>query len=383
MLILFAVFSLWIGSAAVAMAFVPAFKSQWLYFIFVYGKRINWFVLSASCLWVFIRNADISSTATGDIVSLAVMALGVLMSYRIRDEYVFEAVDYPDMASDPFALPLEDDTELALVEFGGVTKAYPLRYVAHHHIVNDRFGDKAVAIVYCPMCHSVIPMDITELGPLFVAAINNANMVVADRKTRTWFQQATLESMYGELHPHSVDMVPYQIVTWGELKVFDSVPSVVDVTEHDLRDFELPIPGVWKKIINSELTPSLSSKKRDKTFPARTRVIGILDKRFQPSSVYLKSELLEHAIVFNEQQKLFLVSNEGTVKCFSSELNGQGIALARDGDKLRDTQSGTIWTLSGHYVSGTIKHNLSLVTVSDEYWFSWKLYHSESELVRL
>ena len=107
------------------------------------------------------------------------------------------------MFDDPFLAPLTDDMQLAVIEHGDVTKAYPLDYVVHHHIINDSFGNRIVALTYCAMCRSIIPFDVTDIGPLFVGSFKDANMIVADRRTKTFFQQATFKSIIGRLHPHS------------------------------------------------------------------------------------------------------------------------------------------------------------------------------------
>ena len=122
------------------------------------------------------------------------MALAIVMAYRMHQETAFPAVDFPAMAEDPLSLPLKDDARLAVIEQAGVTKAYPLDYVIHHHIISDRFGNRTIALTYCAMCRSVIPFDVTDIGPLFVGSFKDANMIVADRRIKTFFQQATFNS---------------------------------------------------------------------------------------------------------------------------------------------------------------------------------------------
>jgi len=114
------------------------------------------------------------------------MGLTVVLAYRMHQEAAFRAVNFPAMSDDSIRLPIADDMMLAIIEYGGVTKAYPLDNVIHHHIVNDRFGDRIVALTYCAMCRSIIPFDVTDIGPLFVASFKNANMIVEDRRTRTF-----------------------------------------------------------------------------------------------------------------------------------------------------------------------------------------------------
>ena len=43
---------------------------------------------------------------------------------------------------------LEDSDELIGVVEGGIAKAYPLRILTWHEVVNDRLGDKPVAVTY-------------------------------------------------------------------------------------------------------------------------------------------------------------------------------------------------------------------------------------------
>jgi hypothetical protein len=62
-------------------------------------------------------------------------------------------------------------------------KSLPVHYVIHHHIINDFFGGHLVSLTCCAMCRSIIPIDVTDIGPLFGASLKNANMIVADSLT--------------------------------------------------------------------------------------------------------------------------------------------------------------------------------------------------------
>ena len=149
------------------------------------------------------------------VAPLALMALGIVLTHRMHQEVAFPAIDFPPQA-EAESLPLGDDMEVAIIEHGGVTRAYALNHLIHHHIINDHFGDRIVAVTYCAMCRSVIPFDVTEIGPLFVGSFKNANMIVADRRTKTFFQQATFRSLVGPLHPMDLTMVSYQLLTWKD-----------------------------------------------------------------------------------------------------------------------------------------------------------------------
>ena len=169
-------------------------------------------------------------------------------------------------------------------------------------------------------------------------------MIVADRRTKTFFRQATFNSIIGQLHPHTLAMIPFQILPWAELKRLEPLPQVCRVEQHDLREFELPIPGIWRKIVTSEATPGLPSKLRDTSFPARTRVVGVIDPIAKPEVVYLKRDLMERGVVWNKALNAFLVAVGDTVNGFKGTIAGKPIELAfnRSNGTLSDAASGTV-----------------------------------------
>jgi len=381
-LYLLSVLAVAVGAAAVYMAILEPFPLRWLYWHYFVRKPLVWSILLVGVALVGWSTWQAGAFPLSVIVPLALMGLGVLLAHRLHQEVAFPAVDHPPTAEDPMALPLDDAAEVAVVEHGGVTRAYALDHVIHHHIVNDRFGDQVVALTYCAMCRTVIPFDVTDIGPLFVASFKNANMVMADRRTRTFFQQATFDSVIGELHPHTLTMIPFQMLPWREVKRLEPMPKVAQVTEHDLREFELPIPGIWRRIVGSEATPGLSARHRDGRLPARTRIIALLDEAVGPPRAWLKSEITERGVVEIEPD-VTLVAVDGVVNAFRSRIDGRQVHLALTPDRrLADAQSATAWDLRGKTVDGDLP-DLAPVALSDEYWFSWARFHPETAVVRL
>lgn len=381
---LLALLAFLVGTAAIYMALIRPFPVEWLYYHYFLRKPVAWGILGLSGLWTLQRVASTGAFPWAALVPLTLTALAVVLAYRLHQESAFRAVDFPEMAQDPLGLQLADDAQLAVIEHGGVTKAYPLDYVIHHHVINDRFGDRIVALTYCAMCRSIIPFDVSDLGPLFVGSFKHANMIVADRRTTTFFQQSTFQSIIGPLHPHTLTMIPFQILPWREVRRLTPLPQVVQVSEHDLREFRLPLPGVWKKIVASEATPGLPARLRDPSLPARTRVVGIIDPGAHPKVAYLKRELIDRKLVRNEALDGYFVASGDTVNAFRGRIAGQSVRLsAEENGALRDTGSGTRWDIRGKYVSGPINSDLAMLAISDEYWFSWKAFHPDSELIRL
>lgn len=378
-----ALIALAIGTAAIYIALIERFPVSWLYYHYFIRKPINWTLLIGLISWTLIIYERAGEFPFWSLVPILLTGLAVILTYKMHQEVAFKAVDFPELTTDPSSLPIEEDMEIAVIEYDGETKCYPLDYVIHHHIINDKFNSKTVSLTYCAMCRSIIPFDVTDIGPLFVASFKNANMVVADRRTKTFFQQATFKSIIGKLHPTELTMIPFQILSWAEVKKSIPKPQVVNVNEKDFREFQLPIPGVWKKIMASESTPGLSEKNRDKSFPARTHVIGIIDDSIEERIVYLKKEVLAKKVVVNQENDFFLIGMDHTVNAFRKTLNHSNLNISIEKSEIIDSNSETRWDIRGKYISGSLNGNLEPIAITDEYWFSWKKFHEDSKLIRL
>jgi len=381
LLYLLALLAVAVGGAAVAMILTGRAPIHVLRWHFLARKTLVWGLAGLVGLWAGWLSWQGGAFALWTLGPVSLSLLGVVLAHKLHPAAAFVAEDFPAEAEHPLALPLADDAEMALIEHGGVTRAYALDHLIHHHIINDRFGDTTVSITYCAMCRSIIPFDVTELGPLSVVALRDANMVVADRQTYTFFQQASFDSLVGPVHPRTLDMVPFQILPWSEVKQLEPMPRVAAVTEGDLRPFELPIPGVWQRVMAGDFTPSLSASRRDHTFPARTRVVGMLDPSVGPPRAWLKQELPERGVV-EVAAGVFLVALHGVVSGYRLPRGAAGpLELTEDG-VLCTSGAATRWDLRGRRLSGDLP-DLDRVRLSDEYWFSWRLFHPQAALVRL
>lgn len=363
---------------------VEKFPIKYLYYHYHYRKPLVW-VIYLSC-WAYILYANWPlanfELDKNELIPMAIMSLGLVMNYKMHQENWFKADNFPEMTKDLFSLPISDESEIALIDFNGVFKAYPLDYVIHHHVVNDKFGNKTVSLTYCAMCRSIIPFDITDIGPLMVVSFKNSNMVLGDVKTKTFFQQETFNSVLGKLHPHSLSMIPFQVLPWSEVKQLNPIPETAIVDQNDFREFNLPIPFIWKKVKTSEFTPGLN--KIDKSFPSKTRVIGTIELTLPKSVVYLKKEVLAQKIVLNEELNITLMAVGNTVVGFSNTIGELKLELTLNNEnKIEDQKSHTTWDLRGHQLSGDLSSNLCPIALADEFWFAWKKFHNKSELIRL
>ncbi|MEA1785415.1 DUF3179 domain-containing (seleno)protein [Arenibacter sp. GZD96] len=378
-----AIFALIFGPAGLYMSLIEAFPIKWVYYHYKIKKPINWAIVLLVLLVAVFITVQNRKFEIWTFIPWFISIVGLLLAYKAHQSQLFKEIDFPPMAVDIAKLPIEDQMQMAVVEYGGITKCYPLNYVKTHHIVNDKFSDKIVSLTFCAHCNGFIPFDVTAIGPLFAGSMKGGNLIVADKKTATFFQQATFKSIAGKLHPAELTMIPYQIIPWREVKILAPQPMVVQVTKKDLKDFEILIKGVWKKIQKTEFTLGISKKNRNKEFPARTRVIGLLDPFFEKKVAYIKDELIKKKIVQNDTMHFVLIVIEDTVIGFKSTLNTAELNLKLYGNIIRDEISKTEWNLQGKHLNGKINKNLEYLSLSDEFWFSWKKFNPNSELIRL
>ena len=118
---------------------------------------------------------------------------------------------------------LSDLEPVMTVELEGeVPRAYPIRYLMWHEIVNDSAGDHHFAVTFCPLCNSGIVFDrkfdggIIELG--VSGLLRNSDMVMYDRGTESWWQQFTGEGIVGTYTGRKLDKIPGWMESWGDFK---------------------------------------------------------------------------------------------------------------------------------------------------------------------
>ena len=69
------------------------------------------------------------------------------------------AIDQPVFVAGNSARFLRDDDLVVSFSEGGETRAYPLRILVWHEIVNDTVGGRPVAVTYCPLCGTAMVFD--------------------------------------------------------------------------------------------------------------------------------------------------------------------------------------------------------------------------------
>jgi hypothetical protein len=118
------------------------------------------------------------------------------------------------------------------VEINGDVRAYPVRYLTWHEIANDTVGGVPVAVTFCPLCNSGITFDRRiKQGTLTFGVsgkLCNSDMIMYDRETESWWQQAIGTAIVGDLEGTELTPIPSWMESWDEFRTRHPEGLVMD-----------------------------------------------------------------------------------------------------------------------------------------------------------
>ncbi len=108
------------------------------------------------------------------------------------------------------------------VEINGDARAYPIRLLSLHEIVNDVIGEKPVAVTWCPLCYSALVfervVDGTELTFGVSGYLYHNNLVMYDHQSNGLWSQLLAQGIKGAHRGEYLTVLPSVLTTWGEWK---------------------------------------------------------------------------------------------------------------------------------------------------------------------
>jgi len=118
---------------------------------------------------------------------------------------------------------------------GQTPRAYPIRYLTWHEIVNDKVGSFPVVVTFCPLCNSGMVFDRRVGGKLrsfgVSGKLRNSDMVMFDRETESWWQQAIGTGIVGVHKGDVLKQLPSWVESWQEFKARNPQGLVMEQPE--------------------------------------------------------------------------------------------------------------------------------------------------------
>ncbi len=111
------------------------------------------------------------------------------------------SIDKPNFIEAMSVDTLSKKEAVVSIEVNEDVRAYPLRFLIWHEIVNDSVGKTPVAITYDPLCNTTIAFERKIAGQTVefgvTGKLRHSNLIMYDRLSETWWQQFTGEAIIG------------------------------------------------------------------------------------------------------------------------------------------------------------------------------------------
>jgi len=125
------------------------------------------------------------------------------------------AIDDPEFVAAPASQGLSPREPVISVRIGKAARAYPLRILIWHEIVNDTVDGTSIAVTFCPLCNSAVVFERRVDGRVLsfgtTGKLRHSDLVMYDRETESWWQQFLGEAIVGELVGKRLPLVPSRV----------------------------------------------------------------------------------------------------------------------------------------------------------------------------
>ena len=129
------------------------------------------------------------------------------------------SIDKPVFVSTRAVDYLRDDDIVVGLVFDGKARAYPLRILIWHEIVNDTFADANVAVTYCPLCGTsmVFSRDINGKTRTFGVSglLYQSDVLFYDREDESLWSQLGMKAVTGTQAGTALKWLPSEHLTWA------------------------------------------------------------------------------------------------------------------------------------------------------------------------
>jgi hypothetical protein len=250
------------------------------------------------------------------------------------------ALTSPAFVSSGQSIELADDDQVLGLKLNGISKAYPVRILNYHEIVNDHFETSPVLISYCPLCgtgmgfHAKLAQQTLTFG--VSGLLYNSDVLMYDLQTESLWSQIMAKAISGQLRAKQLQTLPLEHTTWRDWKNRHPDTKVLSFETGFSRNYQRSPYGNYDQ--NERLY-----------FPVKHR-----DRRYHPKEIVLGIEVDGHYKVYP------MVELGKASSPISDTLNGKPFTL------LFDSQS-----RSGR----ALTHDGKAYPVLRSYWFAWAAFH--------
>jgi len=259
------------------------------------------------------------------------------------------AIDHPKFLKAAEVEFLNPDDRILGLNLNGVAKAYPIKILNYHEIVNDftlvNGLRKAIFVSYCPLCGSGVAYSGHINGENTTFGVSgllyNSDVLLYDRKSESLWSQIMSQAISGPLKGQKLQVLDLSHTSWQDWQSSYPNTLVLSTETGHSRDYNrTPYQGY--------------DKSKALYFP-----VNNLDKRYHPKEYVIGVEI------------------DGKFKAYPFA------ELSKAPSPLKDRLAGKNYTIhyDAKHRSAEVKgeNNTSITTITS-FWFAWMAFHPNSEV---
>jgi len=231
------------------------------------------------------------------------------------------------------------------VSLNGIVRAYPIRILNYHEVVNDTFGESPVVVTYCPLCGSGMAFrgDIDDRRLIFGVSglLYNSDVLLYDLQTGSLWSQIKSAAVSGPMNGMKLVPIPITHTTWRNWKARNPDSQILSMDTGFQRDYRKdPYPDYEN---NAKILFPVAAKSRK--YRQKALVMGLeIDGQFK-------------AYPFDELKRV-----PGQ---FTDEFKGRKFVIEYDDEN----RSARIVDTAGNQLPTVIA-----------FWFAWFAFHPDTAI---
>ena len=166
---------------------------------------------------LIIPSAEAVSKNGFDLSNASVPSAQILRGGPPRDG--IPAIDAPRFVVAKDASFMQPDDRLLALSINGENKAYPIKILNWHEIVNDQLGGEAVAVTWCPLCGSGVVFSADVAGQQRDFGVSGllyqSDVLLYDRQSESLFSQLEAEAISGPLLGEPLRAISVSYSSWS------------------------------------------------------------------------------------------------------------------------------------------------------------------------
>ena len=306
------------------------------------------------------------------------------------------AVDDPVFVAPGEGEKLQGDEPVVAVSVAGDARAYPVRYLIFHEVVNDEVGGVPIVVTFCPLCNSAVAHERVLDGQTLTFGVSGrlayANLVMFDRETASFWHQLTGRASSGVFEGRRLMSVPVQVVSYRDWLEAHPDGAVLQPPDSTAYPYGTDPYGGYD-VDPTEQSPVLQHSAgpvKDTRLPPKWRVVGAVlgntPVAFPMPEGHDGPVVREHIV---DGAPLVAFFEHGTIEAetnhdlssarrgwsgsvWRAQVDGRQLSFDARGADIYETTTGSTFNILGVATSGERQgFQLEGVQQLTSFWFSW------------